>query len=70
MWQDLTPSLNASYKINKNSEIGMEYIFGHEKSGMDILNTTRNISSDLTKKIFYQYLPQRKIPDAYFQHLL
>jgi hypothetical protein len=33
---DLTPSLNASYKINKNSEIGMEYIFGHEKSGMDI----------------------------------
>src|SRR6218665_2698463 len=50
MWQDLTPSLNASYKINKNSEIGMEYIFGHEKSGMDILNTTRNISSDLTEK--------------------
>ena len=28
----------------------MEYIFGHEKSGMDILNTTRNISSDLTEK--------------------
>jgi len=50
MWQDLTPSLNASYKINKNSEIGMEYIFGHEKSGMDILSTTRNISSDLTEK--------------------
>jgi outer membrane receptor protein involved in Fe transport len=47
MWQDLTPSLNASYKINKNSEVGIEYIFGHEKSGMDIFNTTRNIGSDL-----------------------
>ncbi len=50
MWQDLTPSINASYKINKNSEAGVEYIFGHEKSGMDIFNTTRNISSDLTEK--------------------
>lgn len=47
MWRDLTPSLNASYKINKNSEIGMEYIYGGDKNGMDILNTTRNISSDL-----------------------
>lgn len=47
MWQDLTPSLNASYKINKNSEIGIEYIYGGDKNGMDILNTTRNISSDL-----------------------
>jgi len=47
MWQDLTPSLNASYKINKNSEVGLEYIFGGDKNGMNILNTTRNISSDL-----------------------
>ncbi|MNK21538.1 TonB dependent receptor [compost metagenome] len=47
MWQDLTPSLNASYKINKNSEVGMEYIFGGEKNGMNILNTTKNIGSDL-----------------------
>lgn len=46
MWQDLTPSLNASYKINKNSEIGIEYIFGNEKKGMDIVNTTRNINPD------------------------
>ncbi|KQT35729.1 TonB-dependent receptor [Chryseobacterium sp. Leaf405] len=47
MWQDLAPSLNASYKINKNSEVGFEYIFGGDKNGMNILNTTRNISSDL-----------------------
>ncbi len=47
MWKDLTPSLNASYKINKNSEIGMEYIYGGDKNGMNILNTTRNIGSDL-----------------------
>jgi hypothetical protein len=67
---DLTPSLNASYKINKNSEVGMEYIFGHEKSGMDILNTTRNISPDLEEKLHYQYIPQRKITNTYFQHLL
>lgn len=47
MWRDLTPSLNASYKINKNSEIGIEYIYGGDKNGMNILNTTRNISSAL-----------------------
>lgn len=47
MWQDLTPSLNASYKINKNSEVGIEYIFGNEKNGMDIVNNTRNIDYDL-----------------------
>jgi len=47
MWRNLTPSLNASYKINKNSEIGMEYIYGGDKNGMNILNTTRNISPDL-----------------------
>lgn len=50
MWRDLTPSLNLSYKINKNSEIGMEYIFGNDHSGMDILNTTQNIAPDLTEK--------------------
>lgn len=50
IWRDLTPSLNLSYKINKNSEIGMEYIFGNDHSGMDILNTTQNIAPDLTEK--------------------
>lgn len=49
MWQDLTPSFNASYKINKNSEVGMEYIFDHGKNGMDILNNTKNISPDLAE---------------------
>lgn len=44
MWEDLTPSLNASYKINKNSEVGIEYIFDNGKNGMNILNTTKNIS--------------------------
>ncbi len=47
MWEDLTPSLNASYKINKNSEVGIEYIFDNGKNGMDILNTTRNINPEL-----------------------
>ncbi|KFC24676.1 TonB-dependent receptor domain-containing protein [Chryseobacterium sp. FH1] len=50
MWQDLTPNLTASYKINKNSEVGMEYIFDNGKNGMNILNTTRNISSDLKEE--------------------
>ncbi|MCI3937377.1 TonB-dependent receptor [Chryseobacterium aahli] len=48
MWKELTPNLNLSYKLNKNSEIGMEYIYAHEKSGMDIVNETKNISSDYT----------------------
>ena len=50
MWQDLTPNLSASYKINKNSEVGIDYIFDNGKNGMNILNTTRNISSDLEEK--------------------
>jgi len=50
MWEDLTPNLSASYKINKNSEVGMEYIFDNGKNGMNIVNTTRNISSDLTEE--------------------
>lgn len=50
MWEDLTPNLSASYKINNNSEVGMEYIFDNGKNGMDIVNTTRNISSDLTEE--------------------
>ncbi|MCX8534423.1 TonB-dependent receptor domain-containing protein [Chryseobacterium luquanense] len=48
LWKELTPNLNLSYKINKNSELGMEYIYTHEKSGMDIVNETRNVSSDST----------------------
>lgn len=52
MWKELTPTLNLSYKINKNSEIGMEYIYARQKSGMDIVNTTRNISPDLKEENF------------------
>jgi len=48
MWKELTPNLNLSYKINKNSEIGIEYIFSHQKSGMDIVNETRNVNTDLS----------------------
>ncbi|MEG1590764.1 TonB-dependent receptor domain-containing protein [Chryseobacterium sp.] len=48
MWKELTPNLNLSYKLNKNSEIGMEYIYAHQKSGMDIVNETRNIDTDLS----------------------
>lgn len=48
MWKELTPNLNLSYKLNKNSEIGMEYIFSHQKSGMDIVNETRNVDADLS----------------------
>lgn len=52
MWQILTPNLSGSYKINKNSEVGMEYIFDNGKNGMDIVNTTRNISPKLDEKNF------------------
>lgn len=48
MWKELTPNLNLSYKLNKNSEIGMEYIYAHQKSGMDIVNETRNLDTDLS----------------------
>jgi len=52
MWQILTPNLSGSYKINKNSEVGMEYIYDNGKNGMDIVNTTRNISPKLDEKNF------------------
>lgn len=48
MWKELTPNLNLSYKLNKNSEIGMEYIYTHQKSGMDIVNETKNVDTDLS----------------------
>jgi len=44
MWNELTPSLNMSYKFSKNSEAGFEYLYAHQRSGMDIVNNTRNIS--------------------------
>jgi len=52
MWQILTPNFSGSYKISKNSEVGMEYIFDNGKNGMDIVNTTRNISPKLDEKNF------------------
>lgn len=50
MWKELTPNLNMSYKISKNSQIGFEYIYAHQKSGMDIVNTTKNIDEDLKEE--------------------
>lgn len=50
MWKELTPTLNLSYKISKNAEVGMEYIYAHQKSGMDIVNTTKNIDSKLKEE--------------------
>jgi outer membrane receptor protein involved in Fe transport len=50
MWKELTPTLNLSYKISKNAEIGMEYIYAHQKSGMDIVNTTKNIASNFDEE--------------------
>ena len=47
MWNELTPSINMSYKISKNSEAGFEYIYAHQRSIMDIVYTTRYISLDL-----------------------
>lgn len=44
MWNELTPGITMSYKISKNSEAGFEYMYAHQKSGMDIVNNTRNIS--------------------------
>ena len=52
MWQILTPNFSGSYKINKNSEVGMEYIFDNGKNGMNIVNTTRNISPKMDEKNF------------------
>lgn len=50
MWKELTPTLNLSYKISKNAEIGMEYTYAHQKSGMDIVNTTKNIAANLDEE--------------------
>ncbi|MCD1115704.1 TonB-dependent receptor domain-containing protein [Chryseobacterium turcicum] len=71
MWKELTPNLNLSYKFNKNSEIGIEYIYAHQQSGMDILNETRNINPDLfvenliTKTFHREKLPTHTL-SAYY----
>lgn len=62
MWNELTPNLNISYKLNKNSEIGMEYIYAHEKSGMDIINETQNISSDSVENLLTNTFHREKNP--------
>lgn len=63
MWKELTPTLNLSYKISKNSEIGMEYIYAHQKSGMDIVNTTKNITSDHQEEnLLTQTFHREKLP--------
>lgn len=71
MWNELTPSLNLSYKISKNSEIGMEYRYANQKSGMDIVNETKNISPQsgeenlLTKTFHREKLPTQTL-SAYY----
>lgn len=50
MWKELTPTLNLSYKLSKNSEVGLEYVYANQKSGMDIVNKTKNIGSDLKEE--------------------
>lgn len=63
MWKELTPNLNLSYKLNKNSEIGIEYIFSHQKSGMDIVNETRNVDTDLSvEKLLTKTFHREKTP--------
>lgn len=46
MWNEITPGITMSYKISENSEAGFEYLYAHQRSGMDIVNGTRNISPD------------------------
>lgn len=63
MWNELTPNLNLSYKLNKNSEIGMEYLYAHQKSGMDIVNETRNVGSDSTvENLLTSTIHREKLP--------
>lgn len=71
MWKELTPNLSLSYKISKNSQVGFEYIYAHQKSGMDIVNNTRNIGSDskvedlLTNTFHREKLPTHTL-SAYY----
>jgi len=54
MWENLSPSLSMSYKIGKNSEVGFNYMFTHQRPDMNIVNTTdysrdsKNIENLLT----------------------
>jgi len=62
IWKELSPSLNLSYKTGENSEIGLEYVFGNEKSGMDILNTTRNITPESEENLLTKTFHREKLP--------
>lgn len=40
MWKEFSPSLNLSYKLSKNSEIGLNYLYTHQTPDMNIFNNT------------------------------
>ncbi|WP_278553244.1 outer membrane beta-barrel family protein [Elizabethkingia bruuniana] len=40
MWKEFSPSLNLSYKLSKNSEIGLNYLYTRQTPDMNIFNNT------------------------------
>ncbi|PUB35556.1 outer membrane receptor protein involved in Fe transport [Elizabethkingia sp. YR214] len=40
MWKEFSPSLNLSYKLSKNSEIGLNYLYTRQTPNMNIFNNT------------------------------
>lgn len=71
IWLELSPSLNISYKISKNSEIGANFLFAKQKPAMDILNETINIDDDgntesfLTKTFHREKNPMKTLSVYY-----
>lgn len=52
MWFELSPSVNISYKISKNSEIGANILIGRQKPSMNIMNVMKNIDTNATGENF------------------
>ncbi|MDE5491932.1 outer membrane beta-barrel family protein [Elizabethkingia meningoseptica] len=46
MWKEFSPSLNLSYKLSKNSEIGMNYLYTRQTPNMNIFNNTAYFKGD------------------------
>lgn len=40
MWKEFSPSINLSYKLSKNSEIGLNYLYTRQTPDMNIFNNT------------------------------
>lgn len=63
IWKELTPNISLSYKPNTKTEVGVEYQFANQRSGMDIINSTKNLVKNISEDSYLTNTTHReKLP--------